>query len=369
MNWFRYIVIAVALAVPAVAQSPEVTLFRADAGRTGQFVGPAVRELSGERWEFRLGTIATAAPVYADGTVYLASARGRLVAIDAESGQQRWTFRAKPATQVFSSVAVVGDAVYIGTDRNRVFAVDRETGRRRWKLKTNGAVWTAPLVRDGVLYFASLTGAFYAANAETGAVRWRVETGERSTWPPLAAAGLVVFPGEDSLIAVDPATGAERWRLHRDYWHGPSSDGTLVYAGNADGRLYAVNAADGRVAWTTDSIGSRWTAPAIVDATLWIGNGDGNLYAIDAATGSVAYAFHVPEDEIVGDPIVADGVIYFGEGNHNNRRGPRHLYAFDITSREILWSYQTDDIISVAPAIGGGAVYVGTVSGRLTALE
>src|SRR5580700_9779934 len=44
--------------------------------------------------------------------------------------------------------------------------------RARWQSRTGGAVRSSPVLRDGILYVASLSGSVYALNVETGRAKW-----------------------------------------------------------------------------------------------------------------------------------------------------------------------------------------------------
>ena len=115
-------------------------------------------------------------PAVADGTVYVAASsmrtcipesddcsgttRGRLYAVDAETGERRWT--AGIATDTRSSPAVVGDRVYVGC-RNGVSAVTTD-GESVWRIDFEGEredgpyVRSSPAVSDGRLFVGASDG-------------------------------------------------------------------------------------------------------------------------------------------------------------------------------------------------------------------
>jgi outer membrane protein assembly factor BamB len=99
----------------------------------------------------------------------------------------------------------------------------------------------------------------HAFDAASGEEPWRVQTGEGIDEVPLIANGTVylcIDRDGGRYIAIDPATGAERWRIDRVGLNGLSAaiDGTdgVAYVGR-EGGLYALDAATGSELWHVDT--------------------------------------------------------------------------------------------------------------------
>ena len=65
---------------------------------------------------------------------------------------------------------------------------------------------------------------------------------------------------------------------------------------------------------------------------------------------------------MVNAPTVADGVVYAGSDDN-------HVYALDAETGELLWRFETDDVIRSSPTVAGGAVYVGSNDNHVYALD
>jgi quinohemoprotein ethanol dehydrogenase len=139
-----------------------------------------------------------------------------------------------------------------------------------------------PLVIDGVMYFSTAWNKVFAVNAATGDKLWSYDPKVPPEWA-LNACCDVVNRG----IAA---------------WHGK------IYIGTLDGRLIALDAANGKPVWETLTIDPeyRYTitgAPRVVKGKVLIGNGGaemgvrGYVSAYDADTGKLSWRFFtVPDD-------------------------------------------------------------------------
>ncbi len=141
---------------------------------------------------------------------------------------------------------------------------------------------------------------------------------------PIMVDNTLFFTSTFSVVhAVDAATGKERWRydpeVPRDYLRraccGPINRGVAVYEGNVyvatlDGRLVAINAADGTRVWEVNTIidpdrnYAITGAPRAAKGKVFIGNGGaefgvrGYVTAYDSGTGEEVWRFFT----VPGDP-------------------------------------------------------------------
>ena len=231
-----------------------------------------------------------------------------------------------------------------------------------------------PLVADGVLYTTTAWSKVAAFDAKTGQRLWDYDP---------------KVPGEKGLDACCDVVnrGAALWKGR-------------LYVGTLDGRLIALDAKTGKVAWdvqTTDKA-KPYTitgAPRIINGKVLIGNGGaeygvrGYVSAYDAATGKLAWRFYTTpnptgapdgaaSDKVfrekaaatwsdgawkdtggggtVWDAITYDpqtGLVYIGVGNgtpwnHKVRSGGKgdnlflaSIVALKPETGEYVWHYQT----------------------------
>ncbi len=198
------------------------------------------------------------------------------------------------------------------------------------------AAFTSPAVVKGVVYVGSEHGKVYALDAWTGAVMWTTKAGPGHDWSSPAVAGGVVYIGGDALFALRASTGELLWTLRdrtADNYSPTVVNGVVYVAAGNDGwaLLYAVRASDGSIlwrqkAWDTGVLGIGM-APTVADGVVYAGSKTKKLYALDAATGKIRWT--IPLGEEVGTPpAVVNGTAYVPTDDH--------LRAIRVSTGEVL---------------------------------
>jgi alcohol dehydrogenase (cytochrome c) len=306
--------LALAGAVPAAAQTvgdwTPITAERLQAPEAGDWLGyrrtydvqafSPLREINRRTvdrlrpvWAYtvRDNSRWVATPIVANGLMYIAEGSGRVLALDAVTGELVWTHVRTYPQDIASSeayprhrgVAVYGDVVYFPTADSFLVALDARTGQKLWEVqtgdyKTGEGHAHAPLVADGKVFVGNTggdfaaRGKFEAYDAANGTRLWTFYTvprkgepgfetwTENDQWPPLGAAAwntasydveldLVYFstgqptpwttasrgPGDslysNTLLAVEADTGELRWHFQLvpgDEWDRSAYEGMLV---------------------------------------------------------------------------------------------------------------------------------------------
>jgi quinohemoprotein ethanol dehydrogenase len=291
----------------------------------------------GLAWSRELGTVRglEGTPLVQNGVIYVTSTWSVVTALDAKTGELRWTYDPKvPRDRAFflccdavnRGVALFDGKVYVGTLDGRLIALDEHTGMPVWTaLTTEGApgntkaysITSAPRIAKGLVVIGSagseygVRGFISAWNAETGKMAWRFWT----------------VPGDPAKGFESPAMEAAAKTWKGEYWktggggtpwegivYDPDLDLLYFGTGNptawyrglrgAGDALYtasilAVHRGNGELAWnfqTTpgDNFDFDATQP-LVQADLKIGgqtrkvimqaNKNGFFYVLDRATG------------------------------------------------------------------------------------
>lgn len=173
--------------------------------------------------------------------------------------------------------------------------------RRLWRFTLpeqptfSGVVASTPLVLGGRVYVQTLRSNVYALDADTGAVVWKLKLDRESGGPNgLSAGDGRLFGSTDTTVfALEPASGRRVWtrRLtsaREPIDMAPAVAGGLVFIGSTaqraggKGRLYALDAATGRVRWSLTTVRDAWADPTVASGgSLWwtpTVDRDGSLY-------------------------------------------------------------------------------------------
>lgn len=236
---------------------------------TVQWEGPSTM-----RWP---GITATGGVVYVRG-------RDRVWAIEGDSGSVLWQTDASAFEA--HAPAVAGDTIYVGGTEGRIHALAAPNGTERWRAELPGAVDSAPTYADGTVVAESgdIAGRITALDAADGDEQWHASIHRHGIGSPAVADGTVYTASQERWIyAFDATDGTRIWRTRNEgvQRSSPAVVDDTVYVGSVDNAIYALATEDGHTRWKHEL--SDWvvTSPAVVDGTVFVGSRDGTLYALE----------------------------------------------------------------------------------------
>ena len=408
-------------------------------------------------------------PLVHDGVMFIPNTGNGMQAVDAVTGEAFWRYTRpeRPGrnpdalpTRGSRSIAIYGDKVYLSTSDAHIVAIDVRTGDLVWDQtvadRSLGYRYTSgPIVANGTIV-AGMTGCQNYKNdvcfitghdPDTGAERWRTSTvaqpGERGgdTWGDLPLqfragadswipgnfdpeTGLVYLSTSqpkpwarvsrktdgdalysNSVLALDPATGALEW--YYQFVPGETHDLDEVFESiliDRDGRRSLFKMGKLGILWELD----RTTGAFVAAHDL----GYQNVLDVDPQTGETTYrpemipragveldfcpnfggvrnwyssayhpktrALYIPIhptcvrgtftelEQMVGNNYYANrGWQGRGSRVHPNSEGyPGHLIAMDIDSGEILWRHAMRTRPRAAALTTGGGLVLGSDTDR-----
>lgn len=231
--------------------------------------------------------------------------------------------------------AVDAERIYTFFGKTGVFAFDH-TGQQLWQAdvgsKTHGWGTSASpvLYKDLVFINASVESeSLVALDRATGKERWRAE-GIRESWntPVVVTASSgreeLVVAMQGKVLAFDPLTGVPLWNCKTDIgWYMVPSvvadDGVVYCLGGRSGvAALAVRAGgsgdvtDTHRLWTSVK-GSNVSSPVYRDGHLyWIHEQRGVAYCARADTGDVVYEKRLERaGQVYSSALLADGKVYY----------------------------------------------------------
>ncbi len=339
------------------------------------------------------GSIELGSPVVAEGKVFVGvvddeniDAAG-IIALDAVSGEQIWkrsTDSSIPHAPVYADGLVYGLS-HIGT----VYAVDAETGELRWTHALgdplNRRTLTSPAVGDGLVHVVLTGGIVVALDAETGTEAWKTGDIKNADLPysfpiPARFENMLFFGAGSSLegsviLGIDACSGEELWRSNE--FSGRARSAVTIGAGKAfigslHDTFHAIDLATGALAWEVPNVGGTSSA-AIAESLVYVGgDNSGKVVAIDAETGDQQWCFQTGRavmdlthylrggSAVLSSPAISGDLIYVGANDGM-------LHALDRASGQSRWDFDFGVPVVSSPAVSGNTVYVCALDGNVYA--
>ncbi len=293
----------------------------------------------------------------------------------APSAEPSWTFDAGAA--LWPGATFADGVVYAGDDEGRLHALDASTGRERWSFAAGGPIRTRATVTDGALYFQADDGVLYCLDGASGKAVWQVRLVERRVerLPPgdpqsrydgfgsdvTAAEGRLFLGTHDGrLVAVDPADGTLLWEFAAggSVLAAPTLSSGRVFLGCFDGHVRALDAATGKPLWKTDTRGAVLSTPALAGEVLVVGNRAYDLLGLSVQTGEVVWKDYIWFSWVESSATVEDGVAYVGSSD------AAAVFAFEASTGKRLWKTDVFGWAWGQPAVTAERIFVGTASLR-----
>jgi len=355
------------------------------------------QETGKEKWNFKSSRPIASSPAVDEGTLYFVSSAGALVAIDTATGKPKWVFAAEyerkfeakglhgypspaqtipDAWDIFtSSPAVLDGKVFFGSGDGNVYAVDATSGLLQWKFGTGDVVHASPAVFGSTVYVGSWDSYLYALDAATGQLKWSFKSGEDATAhnqvgfqsSPAVVDGTVYVGCRDAHVyALDAATGRKKWDYptSKSWVIGtPAVANGTVYVGTSDSaRFMALDAKSGRLKFNFDAKAYIFSSAAVASGLVYVGDHNGKLYAIDAKTGKAAWEFRT--DASKADPLK----VLNADGSLNQEAFAPLFGDFEDMYLDFGRFVSVGAIMS-SPVVDRGIVYVGSMDGKLYAIQ
>lgn len=226
-------------------------------------------------------------PVLVKDTIYVASAEGRVVAVEPESGRVRWKRDLDLALS--GGVGHHGESIFVGASEGLVMRLDANSGEEVWRTVVSGEVLSAPQANGQYTVAQTYDGKLMGFDYETGEVRWTytsdvpVLTLRGTGTPMILGDNAIAGFADGKVVAVNLRSGNVAWEARVAIPQGRSEierivdiDGTMalqgteLYAASYQGRLVAIDIRSGRRIWQRN-----------VSSVSGVGVGFGNVYVAD----------------------------------------------------------------------------------------
>jgi outer membrane protein assembly factor BamB len=360
-------------AAPAVTEVPSATAwstFHGEANLVGHVATP-VPDAPAPLWQF-LASGRAQTPVGDAQSMYIATANGKVHAL-AYDGQERWSRQlaraeaggAERPERIEAPPAVFAGTLYVGSTTGNFYAMDAATGDIRWTYDVGGSILGSAsfdAASGKVLVLQREDGIMHCLDATTGKNVWKTDPIARCDGSPSVQGGVVVWGACDSILHLHAVADGQRRALVElggdcQVASGPAIVGDDIFVGSRCGRFLRIDARSGKVLWTnSDSKKEIFTTPTLAGGMVFFATDGDELYALDTATGAAKW-----RREFSGLPT---SPVAVGERLLVSVAGALHLLNRD--TGETLWTFEVSDDIS-SPALIGGMIVVASDDGNIHA--
>lgn len=185
-----------------------------------------------------------------------------------------------------------------------------------WDYEVHSAVYHAPIVVDGYLYFGDSQGYFYKIDITDGYQVWKYNHGAAIPFTPTYWDNRVFFVSEDqTLSCIDIELGEKLWQ--RQLLNEPvascfiSNGHIIVSLSDSVSRWNPVN---GEQVWKNDKLGTINTCPAVSRGRIYLSTAEGNIIAIKEGDGDLIWSIAL-SSVIQSNLVLSDERIFFIAGN------------------------------------------------------
>ncbi len=288
-----------------------------------------------------------------------------------------WLWKTQVQGSIQGKITRSGDTLYVPTMEGDLVALRTADGTEKWRFKTDGAIFSAPLIANGLVVFGSADHNVYAVSADSGKLAWKTATGGAV----FAGAGIVkdtlcIGSTDTKIYALNAQTGAIVWTAQGNgmYQSQTASDANRFYIGGWDNAFRCLDAATGAEVWKNTFGKNFYYAPAIGSPAVapdrnlvLVSSNDGILHAMQTGDGKVVWEVPGPSLGYSG-PLVSGDRVYQASLTPTGR-----VFSFDLATGRALWDTPTGaEIYDSSCAISGGAnplVFIGSVSGLVSGLD
>jgi len=271
---------------------------------------------------------------YSNGTIFAASGLGKMIALNAQTGEVIWSKETR--VPLNSAPTVDNGRVFVISDDNELFAMNSSTGEVLWSYQ--GIIETAsmltapaPAVVDDVIIAPFSSGELVALRVQNGGVLWQDSLSSTARLTPLAslndisggpavADGYVIATAQSGVMtAFDLRTGQRVWSQPAGSLSIPLIVGDVVFTATTTGQVAALSKLDGKVHWIQQLENYKnakkrkertvWTGPIMAGNRLLVASSRGDVTLLDPRAGTILKEMSV-SDPVFVPPIIANETVY-----------------------------------------------------------
>jgi outer membrane protein assembly factor BamB len=354
----------------------------------------------------------TAAPVVADGRVFVLDSAAHVFAFDAKSGRALWgkTLAPKGGSATFLNTATFGlfgkdtsvdptkgfgggvayddGKIFVSTGFGNVTAMNASNGKELWKSELGAPIVNAPTANGGRVFVSSVDNHFFALAEVDGRQLWdhqgiTVSAGILNSTSAAVAGDVTVVPySSGELFALRTTSGRMAWTdtLTKsgtitalseldDIAGRPVIDRDMVFAISHSGVMAGIRLSTGDRAWSRDITGVQ--TPWVAGDFVYVLTSDDQLLCLTRSEGKVKWMHQLQrwlDEDDKDHPIIWAGPVLISDrlvliSSHGT------AVSISPYSGQLLGRVDIPGGAFIAPVVANDTLYVYTNQAELVALK
>ncbi len=320
--------------------------------------------------------------------------------------------------EIYAAANIKGEIFFFEHGESALHAVSKVT--------LQGAIYSAPVFHDGILYCVVREGVVFAVDTglgtlggEGGEIRnrllWQKKMKKGILAEPVLAGKYLLITALDGIYAFDifnpndKSSGNPVWGVSiNGTVSTPSVDSGMLFIGSEDRRLFGFDYSGSKIQkiWEYELSGACRMKPYVSQSGGYVAAAttDGFVYAVDRKNGEYKWNFEV-KSSVIGnivsgmargseylyfgsdagtfycldssgksvwhfsaggkirtEPVLDNGLVWFGSADNS-------LYAIDAVTGKESFRFKTDGNIYGKPLISDGKIYFGSTDGYIHSLN
>jgi outer membrane protein assembly factor BamB len=316
---------------------------------------------------------------FKDGMLFYTNTNGEIKAVNTDDGLELWSY--KTDGKIYSTPVIYNDLVWCASSDSYLYGIDLNNGKEMFKFKNNKAVVSSPACVDDKVIISGSDGYCRAWNVYTGERVWEFDkVNNFVVTRPAVKEGIVYFGSwGNQFYALNTNTGKPEWIWNNGHSNRMFSPAQVVpvitngriYLASPDRYMTVLDQITGEVIW-------RFNDPDLrVRESIGVSEDGNTVYAKTMDGEIVAFDTTVPERKIkwvssgenMGYELAPtalvekNGVIYAPTDKGN-------IYSYQASDGKFLWKYRiSNGLINMILPTSNGEFYVSSMDGKLVKLK